>query len=251
MTLRIEDAKASREIMAVVDQTRLIKFDKNSTAAPDVLWEAKGEVRAVRVACTSDAKRFALCVLQKSPRRHRIEVYEAGQSRPLWSIASNLANDMTFAPSGNLLAYVWNNDIVLLDVLTGEKTHLLSAHADSVQGLEFRPDGAQLASVSSDRQLMVWSVASGELLWSQQAHENRAMAVTYHPTLPTIATIGADAIVRFWSSRDPVADESVRLVGEFPLDVGECGAISFSATGKTLFVQHLKRGVTELRVGFE
>ncbi len=205
----------------------------------------------MRLAVSAKAEFFALCVQEESPKRHLIEVYETGSPEPLWSIASNLANDLVFSPCEDLLAYVWNNDIVVLDILSGKKLHLLKGHNDSIQDLAFSPDGRQLASVSSDCQLIVWDVSSGKQLWSRQAHRNRANAVTFHPTLPTIATVGSDATVRFWTCRDKVADDSVRLVGEFPLVVGGCRAIAFSADGQSIFIRHLERGVTELRAGVE
>ena len=66
--------------------------------------------------------------------------------------------------------------------------------------------------------------------------------------MQTIATVGADAVVRLWSSRDVIADDSARLVGEIPLEVGRCESIEFDDDRKTLFVQHAS-GLTELRVG--
>lgn len=244
-------AKDSGEPVCLLDEVRLVRFAANRSAAPQVLWEAPAGFRAQRAAVAADRRHFALCVLQQDPRRHRLEVYQSGRSTPLFSVASNLANDMVFSASGDLLAYVWNNDIVLLDVATGEKRHLLKEHTDSIQGLAISPDGTQLASVSSDRQLVVWDVASGSRMWSQQAHQNRANAVCFHPTLRTIATVGADATVRFWSNRREVAEDSIRLVGEFPLDVGACADIAFSADGNSLFIRHAGQGVTELRARLE
>lgn len=237
--------------VCLLDEVRLVRFAANRSAAPQLLWEAPAGFRAQRAAISADRAHFAFCVLQQDPRRHRIEVYKRGRSTPLWSIASNMANAMVFSPSGDLLAYVWNNDIVILDVATGEKRHLLKGHADSIQDLAISPDGTQLASVSSDRQLIVWDLASGSRMWSQQAHQNRANAVCFHPTLRTIATVGADATVRFWSTRLEVAEDSVRLVGEYPLDVGACADIAFSLGGNSLFVRHTGQGVTELRAHLE
>lgn len=245
--IRIDYALGSRITLALCGETRVFELAGAPTSAPRILWEAPVGENAVRLAVSANAKHFALCVLQEEPRRNRIEIYQAGRKQPLWSITSDLANDLAFSPNQELLAYVWNNDIVLLDILTGGMHRLLKGHSDSIHDLAFSPDGRQLASVSSDCQLIVWDVATGTRLWSREAHRNRATAVTFHPTLPTIATVGADATVRFWSTREHVADDSVRLVGEFPLNMGGCSSIAFSPNGQSLFVRHLERGVTELR----
>ncbi len=249
--VRIDYAFGSDQVLVLRDESQVFELAEAPASTPRVLWEAPVGETAVRLAVSVNAKHFALCVLQEEPRRHRIEIYQAGRKQPLWSMASNLANDLVFSPDDRLLAFVWNNDIVLLDILSGERRHLLTGHSDTIQDLAFSPDGRQLASVSNDCQLIVWDVAAGKRVWSQQAHHNRATAVTFHPTLPTIATVGADATVRFWSSREHVADDSVRRVGEFPLNVGGCSSIAFSADGQSLFVRHLERGVTELRAEFE
>jgi WD40 repeat protein len=244
--LRLNVIHSGEELAVLVDEKTLLTASLEQEHEAALLWQAADQTVAQKFAVSDDGSQFALCLAERDPRRHRIEVFKTGEAKASHSLPSNLANDLAFSPSGNLLAYVWNNDIALFDLNSGKDLRLLSGHSDSVHGLAFSPDGAQLASVSSDRQLNVWSVLTGKLLWSQRAHENRALDVAYHPFLPTIATVGADAIIRLWTSRAGVSEESARLVGEFPT-IADCHAIAFSEDGRSLLVHHAGVGVTELR----
>lgn len=249
--LKLTAISGTGEMAVLVDERTLLKMSSFDASVEDVLWEAGAESRAVRFAVSRRGHHFAICLEQLESERHSIEIYRAGADDPLHSIPSNLANDLTFSPPGEVLAYVRNNDIALVDVGTGERLHLLELHTDSIGDIDFSPDGTQLASVSNDRRLAVWDVRSGKLLWSQRAHKNRADNVAFHPTLPTLASVGADAFVRFWSTREEVADDSVRLVGEFPLSVGSNQTLAFSRDGRSLLVHHATRGVTEVKAAFE
>lgn len=226
---------------------RIFYRESNKSEQQTTIWTAKPGTRALSFACARDNRFIAVCVQDITAHTESLEVYEPGRPTPLNSTACNFANDIAFSPDGHTVAYVRNNDIALMDAKSGAQLHLLQLHRDSVCGIDFSPDGRQLASVSYDRQLAVWDTGSGNLRWKQIAHDNRAANVTYHPTLQTIATVGADAVVRLWSSRDVIADDSARLVGEIPLEVGECESIVFSDDGNTLFIQHAS-GLTELRM---
>ncbi len=249
-SLRIRnDAESSLAVL--VDGQTLLELDVEQGESSRLLCQLEDDSKIVEFAVARDGRHFAICREHRQPRRHTVEVYQTGSSSPRYNIASNLANDMEFAPDGETLAYVWNNDIAIVNLASGKRTHLLQLHTDSIQDIDYSPDGEQLASVSSDRHLAVWDVASGTSLWSQLAHENRAKDVAFHPTEQTLVTVGADAYLRFWSTRTNVADDSVRLVGEFPLNVGSCSSVAFSRDGSSLFVNHAVLGVSEIRTGVE
>lgn len=221
-----------------------------NSAQRDVVWEAPANHICERFAVSSDGSLVACCLWNSDLQRHHVSLYRLGSAKPQWSVDSNLANAMRFSPSGDRLAYVRNNSVVIRSVEAGELLQTLRLHTDSIQDLRFSPNGKHLASVSSDRRLAMWEVATGQLLWSQLAHANQCEDVTFHPTLPTLATIGTDAVVRLWSTREQVVDDAVRLVGEYPLSVGACIAIDFSKDGRALFIHHAELGVTRLNSTF-
>ncbi|MEQ9409867.1 MAG: WD40 repeat domain-containing serine/threonine-protein kinase [Fuerstiella sp.] len=209
------------------------------------VWNAAPNETAVRWAAAPDGNRFAVCVESVSPRRHRIELYNMGETQPYASLPSNLPNALEYSPDGRVLAFVRNNNVELIDVSTAGSLHTLRGHGHSVRQLVFSPDGSLLASVSSDRTVRCWNVATGNPEWSEIAHENEATAVAFHPCLPTLATSGADAVLRFWRTDGNIG--SSRLVGEFPLDTGGVTELMFSPDGQTLAVRHDHFQVTVLK----
>ena len=52
--------------------------------------------------------------------------------------------------------------IGLWDVASGEFTHTLIGHTDSITSIAFSPDGNRLASCANDDTIRMWDVASGE-----------------------------------------------------------------------------------------
>lgn len=103
-----------------------------------------------------------------------------------------------------------------------------------------------------------WSIASACLIAiaiitgvvisiDQAVKARRAESVAFHPELPTLATTGGDAVVRFWTTRDLIASDEARLVGEFPLEVGFATASQFSNDGHSLHILHSARGISTLR----
>lgn len=247
-SLRIREI-SDNQLAVLIDGQTLLLMAKSAGQAEELLWQSNDDSKIVEFAFTGDCRHFALCREHLHPRRHTVEIYETRTLSLQHSIPSNQANDMVFSPNGKALAYVWNNDIAIINMMTGQRMHLLQSHTDSIQDIDYSPDGLQLASVSSDRHLAVWDTVEGKLMWTQLAHSNRAVDLAFHPTLPTLVTVGADAYLRFWSTRFKVVDDSVRLVGEFPLNVGNCANLSFSSDGDSLFVNHAGLGVTVMRTG--
>ena len=84
-----------------------------------------------------------------------------------YSIAEEKAivESITFSPDRKIMASSWNIDykdkiLVLFDVTTGERLQTLEA----VDPIVFSPDGSMLATSAKENQLVIWDVASGEIL---------------------------------------------------------------------------------------
>lgn len=242
------DAERRGVLALMLDEQQLLLLSGGESNSADLVWQAPPNFSAMKFDVCSEAKKLAVRLQHSETKTEKMAIYNLGEAEPRHSFRCGANRDIAFSPSNEIVAYTWNNDIALVNVDSGKQLGLLEFHRDSVLGISFSPDGKLLASVSADRMLAVWDVKSGSLLWSQIAHENQARGVAFHPTLSTIATVGADAVVRLWASREQVAEDSVRLVGEFPLEVGSCSGIVFSKDGNSLFVSHVARGVTELRV---
>lgn len=106
---------------------------------------------------------------------------------------------LCFDPSGLRIAIGSAPGAVaeIREVATG---HLLQRlpHPASVSGVDWTPDGTELATAGQDFQIRIWDVATGTLIRVLEGHQNVAVRTLYHPNGQILATAGWDAILHFW-----------------------------------------------------
>src|SRR5262249_39822367 len=68
-----------------------------------------------------------------------------------------------------------------------------------VDDVAFAPDGKTLAMASREGSVLLWDVASGNLLATLKGHSSAASAVEFSPDGRTLATGGGDQTVRLWN----------------------------------------------------
>jgi serine/threonine protein kinase/WD40 repeat protein len=228
--------------------------DIQKVAVPDgeswILKVRQGE-SFVRWCVSPDGEQVAVNVRDDESRKHRLEMWSTRARQPSFTLPSALVNHLAFTPDSTKLAYVHNNDVVIIEALTGTEIGRLSGHTDAIRHLAYSPDGHLLASVSNDRTLKVWDAVRLALKWSEVAHEHRATAVTFHPHLPTIVTVGDDSILRFWRVGDIDPAETSRLVGEYALDAEQPVKLQFSPNGKQLTILDRRPMVSILSSNYE
>jgi WD40 repeat protein len=112
--------------------------------------------------------------------------------------------DIKFSPDGKMLAYAvtWTfsgtGSIFLLDTETGIETTLLDFLAFGITSLCFSPDGALLASGSSDSAVRLWDVTKGLQLAVLPGHTDSVLNVTFNPDGALLASGSLDGTVRIW-----------------------------------------------------
>ncbi|MEO8352127.1 MAG: hypothetical protein ABI680_10385 [Chthoniobacteraceae bacterium] len=113
---------------------------------------------------------------------------------------------MDLSPDGRTLASGTGFDqraIQLWDALTGEPLRTMEGHADYVTDLAFSPDGATLASVSSDETLRLWQTATGrEAAPALCGNGDEVEAVDFSSDGKRLVTGSRDGLVLLWETAE-------------------------------------------------
>jgi len=109
---------------------------------------------------------------------------------------TNEVHQMKFAPDGRLV-FDQIMEVWIVEPATGKRWPL-KGHTSTIVDFDFSPDGRNIATVSTDRTVRVWSLADGRELWSTVAHPNEASAVAWMPDGRTIATGGVGGELKLW-----------------------------------------------------
>jgi WD40 repeat protein len=156
------------------------------------------------------------------------QVYE-GAGVPLFAAA--------VSPDGRLLAAVGENGtVVLFDVESGALRQRLEGHSknEDVWDVVFHPQGAWLASVSNDQNIIRWSLPSGDKSAEQlQAWKAPAKvwALAVSPDGTLLASGGTDGIISLWQAE---TGELVRRLEGHRETIAESSGLAFSPSGKRL-----------------
>ncbi|MAU01573.1 MAG: hypothetical protein CL608_30920 [Anaerolineaceae bacterium] len=84
------------------------------------------------------------------------------QTIPLEAVNSGVSGGLIISPDGSMLALTSQNQILILDTTSWEIRHTLEGHTSIVDAVTFNPTSNLLASGSTNNELIVWDLISGE-----------------------------------------------------------------------------------------
>ena len=108
------------------------------------------------------------------------------------------------SPNNQLLASADDaHRVRVWSVARGAELRTLAAAGQAeILGLEFSPDGSQLAAFTDDAAIRLWSTSS----WGQplllRGHLYIITDISFHPFEPLLASSGSDRTVRLWDTRN-------------------------------------------------
>jgi WD40 repeat protein len=155
-----------------------------------------------------------------------------------------------FAPDGRTLTaagFHMDKLVGVFDVLTGKRVRVLAGHTEwEADATAISADGKLLASTGTDKQVLVWELATGKLRHQLKDQPFRIAALAFSPDSATLAGGGGDKMVHLWDSttgqlrrsfaghRDWVATLAFAPDGKTPPAEAAIGAFTAGTVGRPL-----------------
>jgi WD40 repeat protein len=161
-----------------------------------VIWARRGALGFLSVAFDPLSETIAC-----GSRRGEAWVLDAHTGKEVTELIrlQNPVGDITFSPSGRLLAAGTDDNTIYLWHRDGyERLAILAGHAGFVNGVAFSPDETLLASGSHDKTVGLWDVAKGQRLATVEGHSDAVLRVAFRPDGMLLASISWDGTVRLW-----------------------------------------------------
>lgn len=105
---------------------------------------------------------------------------------------------------------------------------ILKGHKDHVNSVSFSPDGKMLASGGKDAAIILWDVATGNIIKSLKGHSYAVNSVSFSPDGKILASASKDNSIILWNV---TAGNRIKTINGYGYSVN---SVSFSPDGKIL-----------------
>ena len=112
-------------------------------------------------------------------------------------IGKGTASDVKYSPDGTLIAVASQIGIWIYDAQTYQEIDLLTEHSESVEGVDFSPDGQTLAGANRGGTIKLWDVDTGHLKATFKGSGAWLMSVAFSPDGQTLVSADGDEL-KLW-----------------------------------------------------
>jgi WD40 repeat protein len=218
-------------ILATVGDDQLLHtYDAESGAAIEVYEGASGALNVL--AFTADGNPLAVAANHSGLIWDLDGEWKLARTIGSPNTAAELVDRVTaldFSPDGALLAVGGgepsrSGEIKIYKVENGQLVLAVKEpHSDTVNCLEFSPDGQQLASCAADRFVKVWNVTDGKFIRSFEGHTHHVLGVAWRADGRMLVSSGADMVVKVWDTR--TGDQLRTIQNQFNKEVTSVGFV--------------------------
>ncbi|MCA9290645.1 MAG: hypothetical protein KDA25_05925, partial [Phycisphaerales bacterium] len=201
-------------------------------------WDAHPGSTCHATAFSADGERLVTCSWD-----HTARVWNPDDGTPIATLdASDGVYAIAISPDGSLVA-TSGSTIIVWDVATGSRRHVLAADGAEPTRLEFSADGTRLASGWSDGIARVHDVGRGTLVSALGVPGPRVETVTFLPDEERLATGDVAGTVRVFPVSGGPARFTVDTGGRAVNHVASAGGRIAVATDQLWLVDAARGGI--------
>jgi WD40 repeat protein len=161
-----------------------------------------------------------------------VRLYDANTGALLRAIGEVGDRNVVFSPDGQTLTaagFHMDKLVALWDVHSGKRLRTFEGQTEwEADATAISPDGKLLASVATDKQILIWELATGKLRFQLKDQPSRVAALAFSPDSATLAAGGGDRILRLWDCATGRLRQSLEGQSDWIC------AIAFSHDGKLI-----------------
>ncbi len=107
-----------------------------------------------------------------------------------------------YNPHDNTIAIIQGREIEIWDYFRGEHLITLKGHRESVESLQYSPDGKWLVSSSQDKLIILWQVHTGIPFTVFKGHHDSVSSVRFDYKMSKIISASKDTTSRIWDLKN-------------------------------------------------
>ncbi|HEX5836593.1 MAG TPA: BTAD domain-containing putative transcriptional regulator, partial [Anaerolineales bacterium] len=131
---------------------------------------------------------------------HSVKVWDARTGVELLSFSEySEPAEAAFSPDGTRLVISFGEGAEVRELSTGGQLFTVSGHTSLVERVLFSPDGEQIATVSIDGTVKLWSAQSGTELMTLAGHTSSVFSAAFSPDGTYLVTASGDGTARVWN----------------------------------------------------